>query len=62
MGAAACCAGNVEGLNLNRPDGAKLDYDHLGAAESMNTMNILEFERRCKMFAYPVNKGFINEH
>ena len=60
MGAAGCCAGNVE--NLNRPDGSKLEYDALGAAESMNTMNILEFERRCKMFAYPVNKGFINEH
>ena len=60
MGAAGCCAGNVE-TTLNRPDG-KLIYDAEGAAESMSTMNILEFERRCKMFAYPINKGFINRH
>ena len=61
MGAAGCCSGNVEGT-LNKPDGAKLEYDALGAAESMQTMNILEFERRVKMFAYPVNRGYINEH
>ena len=27
----------------------------------MNRMNILEFERRVKQFAFPENKGFINQ-
>ena len=39
-----------------------LDPDEIVAGDyEMSDMNILEFERRLKRFAYVENKGFINE-
>ena len=40
-----------------------LDPDEIVAGEhEMSDMDILEFERRLKRFAYVENKGFINQY